>query len=230
MRWLIAVAGWVLLAPVALAQDAAQKLYEAMEQKLAKAKALSLDFDLEIARGDGIKLKGALILAAGNRFKLTFEGVSLKLKAKSTMVSDGKTLATQRSFDGKPESRTEPAPEKFSDIFTGHLSRSGVYWGLEDSHRKNPKEASLLKLSGFKMHPKEKVAGAEANVIEYHLTPPEANIDLMCKLWLDVQTNLPLKRTLVASRDSKVILRAVEIYSQWELDAKLPDGTFTLPK
>jgi outer membrane lipoprotein-sorting protein len=228
MRWLVAVGGWMLLTPVVQGQDEAQKLYEAMEQKLAKTKALRFDFDLEIARGGAAaKLKGVLILAPENRLKLTFEGVSDKLQAKSTMVSDGKTLATQRAFDGKPESETKAVPERFSDILKNHVSRTGVYMGLEDSHRKNPKEASLLKLSGFKMYPKEMVASVEANVIEYHLTPPDAKFDLLCKLWLDGKTNLPLKRVLeIADRK----FRVAETYTQWELDPKLPDGTFTLPK
>jgi hypothetical protein len=32
MRWLLIAAGWLVLAPIALAQNDAQKLYQAMEQ------------------------------------------------------------------------------------------------------------------------------------------------------------------------------------------------------
>jgi outer membrane lipoprotein-sorting protein len=231
MRWLIAVAGWVLLAPVALAQDAAQKLYEAMEQKIAKAKAHKFGFDLDaLDHDEAIKIKGTLILATGNRANMSFQGQEGKRSIKGKVVSDGKTMFTQMDLDGKPEMKTKPVSDKLFTVLVGYLSRTGLFLGFEIMDRENPKDAAELKLSAFKSAGKAKVGSRDANVIEYMLIPPDSKTPASCKLWLDAQTNLPLKRTLEANRDGKLVFRVVETYMQWELDPKLPEGTFTLPK
>jgi outer membrane lipoprotein-sorting protein len=231
MRWLIAVVGWVLLAPVALAQDAAQKLYEAMDQKIAKAKAHKISFDLDaLDHDETIKVKGTVIVAAGNRANMSFQGQEGKRSIKGKLVSDGKTIFTQMDLDGKPETKTKPVSDKLFATLVSYLSRTGLFVGFETMDRENPKDAAELKLSAFKSAGKEKVGSRDANVIEYTLTPPDGKGPASCKLWLDTQTNLPLKRTLEANRDGKLVFRVAETYAQWELDPKLPDGTFTLPK
>src|SRR5262245_49565980 len=85
----------VRLKAMRAAVDTAQKLYEAMEQKLTKAKAYRFDFTLEIMipdKKDPAKVKGTVILATGNRLKVTGEGDKDK-KTITVMVSDGKTVA-----------------------------------------------------------------------------------------------------------------------------------------
>jgi outer membrane lipoprotein-sorting protein len=232
MRWLTMVAGWLLLAPLVQAQEPAQKLFEAMEQKLGKAKALKVGIAIESEEGgEALKVKGTLILAAGNRMKLTMEGKGGKESIQLAMISDGKKLVTQSGPAGKPETENKAVHDKLFDLLVGYVSRAGLFIGVDAVDRADAKPASTLKLSDFKTIGKEKVEGREANVIEYQITHIAGKVITTCKLWLDAQTNLPLKRSLSTKRDDiKLVSRVDEMYIGWEMDPQLPEGTFTLPK
>jgi hypothetical protein len=222
----------LLLLPVSAAQgqDGAQKLYEAMTQKLAKAKAHKFDFEIDGFSGkSAIKWKGTMILAAGNRLKVIFAGQDGKFQVSSTIVSDGQTLAEQDEYDGKPGMRTLDVKEMLVDRVIGHLGPIGAYFGIINILRPQ-KNAGELKLSGFKTVGKDKVGDRDANVIEYQFPYTSKEFPMTCKLWLDEQTNVPLKRIVEAIEDGQVEFRAVETYSGWELDPKLPEGMFALPK
>jgi outer membrane lipoprotein-sorting protein len=231
MRWLIAITGWMLLAPVVQAQEA-QKLYDALEQKLAKARAYRFGFSIEAQDRDEItKAMGTVIVAADNRLKITFMGMVGKRPTKGTIVSDGKMLVSQGEFDGKPENKSRPASAKLSSATTAMLSRAGLFVAIDAAVEAGaPKDAAELKIMGLTSIGKEKVGDRDANVIEYQLLPAGEKTPATIRLWLDAQTSLPLKRTLEARDSDKVVFRVVETYNQWEIDPKLPDETFTLPK
>ena len=223
----------VLLLPASAvqAQDGAQKLFEAMEQKLAKAKAHKIAYESDGKEGDRPhQLKGVLILATGNRFKWTFEGKDNSRAVNGVVVSDGKMQVRKTESDNKPLQWGAPH-ERFFEFFVGHLGRVGVHAGYEALRGDDPLNPAKLKLSGFKMAGKEKVGSREANALEYQLMlPGDDKIKATCKLWLDVQTTLPVKRILEINWDGKVAFRSVETYGDWELDPQLPDETFALPK
>jgi outer membrane lipoprotein-sorting protein len=223
-RSILALALLLLPLSAVQAQDAAaaQKLYEAMEQKLAKAKACRFDFEID---GLFTKLKGTLLLSSGNRLKLTFAGLDGNDKVRNTIVSDGEKLATQYDLDGHSETVTTAADEKLVDRTIGWLTKSGAFVAASNIVDSEHRNAAIMKLSGFKMAGKEKVGGREANVVEYQFLVGKEMLPSTCKLWLDAQTNLPVKRIVEISK-----FRVVETYSNWELDPKLPDDTFTLPK
>jgi outer membrane lipoprotein-sorting protein len=227
MRWYIAIAAAALLVPAAQAQDAAQKLFEQMEQKVTKAKAYKFDFDLDATQGNSpIKVKGTLVVAAGNKLSFRIEGTQNGRAIKGTAVSDGKSMAFRKESEGKGEGKGKSTPEKLSETLTGWVLRAGLFVGAEQIDRSSPKDPAMLKLSDFKSAGKEKVEGREANVIEYTVARPDGSDRVTCKLWLDVKTNLPLKRTLEAV--GKVLV--TETYAHWELDPKLAEDAFTLPK
>ncbi len=52
---------------------------------------------------------------------------------------------------------------------------------------------------------------------------------MKCKLWLDSKTNLPVGRRMEVRRDGELLLETTEIYTQWELEPKLPKDSFALP-
>jgi outer membrane lipoprotein-sorting protein len=230
MRWLIIVVGCLVVVPAVQAQDAAQKLYEAMEQKLAEAKAHKFAFEID-GLGDGVpmKLKGAMILAAGNRLKMTIDGQVGKMPMKTITVSDGKTLAAHGELEGKPVKTSQPVDDKLFERLASWLPRAGLLLSFERIVSKNHKVPGQLKFDS-KVIGKDKTGGRDALAIEYQFAFPDDKDMMNCKLWVDEQTNLPLKRILEANRDGKLVLRVVETYTQWELDPKLPEGTFTLPK
>jgi outer membrane lipoprotein-sorting protein len=233
MRWLFAVLGWLLLAPVAPAQEAAQKLYEAMEQKLKEAKAYQFDFELHVSqKSDLAKGKGSLVLATDNRLKFTFAGTLDGRPSKSLLVSDGKKLVNQNEYDGKPRTTTKTVSAKLSAGATFILGRAGLFAILGAvTEGQDPKGAGEWKLSDFKTIGPEKIGDRDTQAIAYQVLPPGEKTPWACKLWLDTQTGLPLKRLLeVAAGAGKPSLSITETYTPWELDPKLPDGTFTLPK
>jgi outer membrane lipoprotein-sorting protein len=206
--------------------NSGQKLYEAMEQKLAQAQAHRVEFEIDALEGKkSTKARGTLILAKGNRMKMTSNVTRGKSADRITLVSDGKTLAVKGMDNGTPYSETRPVPDKLFDFAVGAASRLGVLYVTP-----RPPNTAGLKFSAFRAAGKEQVGKVEANVIEYVLTVESMNQSLKCKLWLDSKTNLPLKRTSEERTDQEVRFRVIETYGQWELDPKLPQDTFTLPK
>jgi len=212
--------------PAVAAQDGAQKLYEAMEQKIAKAKAFKFAYEAEGAS------KGILIVATGTRLKSTSERMDGKTAIKVMFVSDGKTLV----FQGD-EKRGKAVSDNFCDFFKGFLNRGGLLVAM-DSMAKPASfggkgklhDPATFKLSAFKMVGKEKVGGRQANVLEYQIMVPALpSFKATCKLWLDAQDNLPLKRIFVDINNGETN-RVVENYSQWEIDPTLAEDTFALPK
>jgi outer membrane lipoprotein-sorting protein len=214
------------------AQDGAQKLYEAMAQKLDKAKAYQFSFSMDAQESERpIKVSGTVVAAAGNRLKLTIEGQDGKRQLKGLVVGDGKMLALQFDVDGQVQLKTRPLHDKFFATFTGYVSQAGMSAAVEAGLRvPDADPASQLQLSSFKLVGKEKVTGRDCNVVQYQIARGDTKVSGTGKLWLDTQTNLPLKRTLELSREGKVEWRATETYNNWELDSQLPEGTFTLPK
>jgi outer membrane lipoprotein-sorting protein len=237
MRWSLAVLGCLVVVPVGRAQDRAQKLYEAMEQKIAKCKAFRFDFEIDTDQGGPMKAKGILILASDNRLKVTFE-VESKIKdgtrkSKGIMISDGKTFAETMETDSKPTTDSKAVSGKLFGVFVEQFCRTGAFTsveGIHRLHRANPKEDPLPKPGGFKLLTKEKIAGRDTNVIEFQLMDADPDTKMTCKLWLDPESNLPLKRIFEVDRKGLFRRQVIETYSHWELDPKLPDGTFALPK
>jgi outer membrane lipoprotein-sorting protein len=233
MRWLFAVLGGLLLTPFAPAQEAAQKLFETMEQKLKEAKAYQFDFELHVGeKSELAKGKGTFLLAVDNRLKFTFAGTLDGKPAKNLLVSDGKKLGSQGEFDGKPQASTsKTVSAKLSTGATFILGRAGLFAILGAvTNAQDPKGSGEWKLSGFKTIGPEKVGDRDTQIIAYQILPPEEKAAWTCKLWLDTQTGLPLKRVLEVATDGKLSLRVTETYTPWVLDPKLPEGTFMLPK
>jgi outer membrane lipoprotein-sorting protein len=223
----------LLLPSTVQAQDNAQKLYEAMEQKLVKAEAYQFQFSIEFQQ-KGIKVtqKGTFLRAKGNRVKLTVEEhLNGKLTTRKVMVSDGKDLATQQEVNGQQTTDRKLIDENLDAVFTAYLSRGNMMTALTLVPSKTPAlAASLLKPSDFRVLGKEKIDGRDAVVIEYKLTVEGTSSMAVFKVWLDAQDNLPLKRSFEAGPVDKGGTRLIETYSAWQIDPKLPDGTFALPK
>jgi outer membrane lipoprotein-sorting protein len=218
MHWLIAAMALVKLAPVVCAQDTAKELFDAMEEKLSGAKTHKVDYSMEsVTAGRPTKSKGTLTFA-GNKLNWTYTSeVTGKRPYKVSAVCDGKTMVTKTDIEGKPERYTEAA---LGEHLAEGFIRLGLFAGLEAARSKN------VKLSGFKLVGKEKVGDRQAHVIEYGVGKKDGPL---FRLWLDASTLLPLRRAIEAGAQGKGF-SVVETYTSWQLDPKLPDGIFTLPK
>jgi outer membrane lipoprotein-sorting protein len=214
--------------------DEAKKLFEAMEERLAKAKSVSLGFSVELP-GEGkplAKLKGSLAFAAGDRARLEAEGSAFGLDTKILVISDGKRMHVTTTLNGKPDRKEVPTPKNLTGALARVLSRVGVFPGLEPLQLDREKERELkpnemFSVSDLASRAKEKVGDREARVLAYkavlHGKQKEAYT-----LWIDPLTNLPLKRMLKSGIIEKG--RLIELYTGIKTDAKLDPKQFELPK
>lgn len=85
-----------------------------------------------------------------------------------------------------------------------------------------------LVASGFKVGAREKVGMRETQVLHYVVNGknPGPGAAVTITVWIDTQTNLPLKR--VCAMDNGI--RTEEVYSDWQLNATMDPALFELPK
>jgi outer membrane lipoprotein-sorting protein len=239
---LLALAALLFVAPArAPAQDGgeAKKLFDAMEEKLTKAKSLRLAFTSEMTKGGAErtdKIKGTLTLGQGDRFRLEAAGSVDGKDIKVVAVSDGKMTGLKRTRGGEPSPDVKKAPTR-KNIAAGlarTVSRSGVFLGLSgpslDPARKGDVELDkLFPVSDFKLGGKEKVEGREAQVLTYKLST-RGDEKLNVKVWIDPATSLPLKRVVTVPSKGGAEGRMVETYADIKTSAELDAKSFELPK
>ncbi|HYV38615.1 MAG TPA: hypothetical protein VE988_23220, partial [Gemmataceae bacterium] len=112
--------------------------------------------------------------------------------------------------------------------FADWLVRAGVFECFGNVlDRTKPRDVGKLKVSDFKTIGKEKVANRATTIIQLKIEGLDYPNGVTCKLWLDDQLNVPLKRLAEGVKGN---FRLLETYGQWNFDPKQPDNTFTLPK
>lgn len=234
MRFMILSLVVVYAAPPALAQESseAEKLFRKMEKNLAAAKSVRVAFEgtaegIADVRGT-LKYKGTLVLAAGNKARLDLDAEAGGKKRPMSLRSDGAKMTD----DGG----TANTPEHLFEEMIGFLKHGGYMAGyvFSSSDAGGKRSVAALKASGFRLGDKEKVGKREAQLIEYQLAlekaPEDApKLSLSEKLWLDAETNLPLKRVLSGKLMDKEF-KYTETYSEFALNPKVDDKVFELPK
>lgn len=137
-----------------------------------------------------------------------------------------------------PEIKTDP---RLTAVLAAMLSRVGLYHRFlreifpefEQQPGKNlpPFNADkTFPVSDFKLGRKEKVGGREAQVVTFQLALRLMELGgrpVQVKVWIDIKTNLPLKRELIVDGGA---LRFTDTYTDMKLDEKLDPRLFELPK
>jgi outer membrane lipoprotein-sorting protein len=225
----------VLLAVPADAPKEADQPLRRVEEKLAKAKSLHLEFEavLEASDGKSGKIKGTLDSQEGGKARLEMTGEVADKKLTMLMVSDGKKMSTTGLG---PASEPKDTPKKLDEIFRAIVARSGVLLPLfvaesvrDGEKPKEPDIDEMFKVSDVKLGKKEKVAGREAQAVEYKLTMKGTKAPLAATVWLDPKTDLPLKRVLKGMQDGET-MTITETYTDLTLDKKIEAKMFELPK
>jgi outer membrane lipoprotein-sorting protein len=220
------------LAP-AQSGDEAKKLFEAMEERIAKAKSVSLTFRIDAKLGgEHIKLTGSMAFAAGNKASIYFDGEVDGKPFKGRVVSDGKKIRFLEAAKTEEKTEDKPAPKQQNEILSATLSRVGLSLGLEWVEKIDRlggrKAEEWFPVSDLKLSRNEKVAGREAQVLTYTVRY-DAKRKMNARLWIDTQTGLPLKRELLSSAGvSKE--QITEIYNDLKLNEKRDPKQFELPK
>ena len=234
MRWL-ALLAVLCLAALASPQDGdADKLYRAMEKKVREAKSLHIVVSGEIDLQGTPKgtFKGTVDTAAGNKVRLDMEGESAGTKG--LFLTDGKTRYTKQADRVK----IDPKPwniDQLDKMVPGLIGRGGVFVTLmfiEPIDRgKKPEPFDLDKvvpIKNFKLGAKEMVGRHQAQVVEYQNEGNGKTVKV--SVWIDTQTQLPLKRLVVTERAGKTLSTITETYDTFAVNGKPDPKLFEIPK
>ncbi|HVS35983.1 MAG TPA: hypothetical protein VMS17_10425 [Gemmataceae bacterium] len=229
MRWLLTLPLLALTAwPAAAEQNEAEKLFRGMEEKVRAAKTLQLRFDLSITDALGKKgsVKGALILGDGDKYRSEGEGKLFGEAVKGVDVSDG----TERKAAGDPPPLDNAAasPKGVGAYFRAALPREGFFLSSLEMERRNDLPPDRFQLSDFRLADKEKIGERNTQAIQYTMRFKGAGDPLSMKLWLDAESNLPVKLVVMEGKSDWKDL--TETYSEFAIDAEVDAKSFELPK
>jgi outer membrane lipoprotein-sorting protein len=231
MRWIFLVSGLLLAAPAAAQENEAEKLFRTMEKKVRAAKSLEVVLEGTATQGDGkdVKWKGKLLVGDGNRFRMETEADADGKKHQSLLASDGKLV-----YSKGVSSATWPAHAENAERVRAFFARAGLSACSEaiDPESGIADLDKAFAAADFKLGAKEKIAGKDAQLIEYTLTVAKKGgkrETVKMAVWIDAQTQLPLKRRL-DGKEGDMTITVVETYSTLTLDAKIDAKVFELPK
>jgi outer membrane lipoprotein-sorting protein len=229
MRFL--VVGLLLLA-LGQENDQAKKLFGSMEKKLADAKGvqISVEATLDSTKGKG-KIKGTMLLTNENKARVEISGELLGKEFKMDMVCDGAKMIAKSSVFPKAAEPTD-APKDLAKTASEAVGRVGVLIGIFQGRpmqagKKAPSLDELLPVSDFAMGKKEKIGDRQAQEVQYLIKPSKKDT-IKVQVWLDAETNLPLKRILTGEEGNEKIT-VTETY-QIQLNPQIDAKKFVLPK
>jgi outer membrane lipoprotein-sorting protein len=228
MRWMVALTVLILTAPAFAQQEAAEKLYRAMEKHLRDAKSVKVVFESDASIDkDTTKMRGTVSVADGNRAHLDISGSDNGKPWSMTFIADGKMAYFTRT--DKPKGESKPVEANLSQTRPQILARGGVFATFQIGPAKETFDIEkVMGIGDFKLGKIEKVGLRDAQVVECTLKPDNGQVMKMA-IWLDTQTNLPLKRLLTAS-GPKGAIRVTETYTEIDINPTFNAKFFEIPK
>jgi outer membrane lipoprotein-sorting protein len=227
------------LVPGALGQDnEAEKLFRAMEKKIAEAKALKVAVMIEAGRDTKrpASFKGSLLLTKDNKARLKVSGVDFGEARNWEMVSNGKQVRLRPYAIGVSEVAKEEATLPTPKNFHGHIARQLSLLGVFPNLWRMPVSLVLaadgpqfkFDRRGLRAGAAEKVGGRDAKVVRYQMNLSGIkDDDTTFTVWIDVKTLLPLKRVSVFGPRSGGGT-VTEVYKELTLDPRIDAGAFDL--
>jgi outer membrane lipoprotein-sorting protein len=239
-KWFIAFAFTAVLvavssggAAVAIGGDAtgeeAEKLFRAMEEKLAKVKTLECSVEILCDFGgqmEALSYKGSLLLGEGNRARQEIYEPGKAPPIRLLMVSDGTRVSMQDN--GMSHPAIENTPKDLNRDILTWLARTGVFvphLPLPDVNADNAEVR--FPVANFKLGDKEKIGERATQRLDYQLSIKGQDPTFSVTVWLDTATGLPLQRKLF-SQVGKEQFTVVETYSKLTLDGKVDAMAFDL--
>jgi len=134
--------------------------------------------------------------------------------------------AGDQVLDKPPKDKDEQRPTR--EALLRIIARLGAepalmekkVWALED-----PTKVFLVK--GFKLGAKEKVGDREAQIVHYQIEDKRDGDVTEASIWIDTQTQLPLKRVLAGkTTDGRFTMTETYVFT---VDSKLEDKLFEIP-
>jgi hypothetical protein len=208
----------------------AEQLFQKMEAKLDKAKAIDLSFDITVEEQfaqirKGSRYKGTIAVMSGNKGRIEMRGEKagggeiLKFLG----ISDGTKAIVIVGGEGTP--KPGKTPKNYTATFLAHVARPGVLMSImplpPDVFAKEDDDfKDVFPVSDFKLGKKEKSGGRETQQVEYLLGVKGQKRTFPVTVWIDLKTALPVKRQVEGSYSETYELK---------LDGELDPKKFKLP-
>ncbi len=226
-----------------VAKNKAEDLFRQMEQACVHAKSANVAFSGKFQGATDGELKGSLLLATGNKFRLEMKGdLALgtdgiqPVPVNVAMVCDGKQSRTA-SLDPQIPSQVVDVTNNYDTEMRLKLARAGILGPMfmlaeNVPPGEKPREFDAEKqlgLSDFQLGENQIIGEQQALTIHHKLHNRNYTEPLMVTVWLDAKTKLPLKREITTKQDQRAIT-LTETYPTLTLDEKVDDQQFELPK
>jgi outer membrane lipoprotein-sorting protein len=233
MRYLSLLTLLLSAVPALAQENDAEKLYRAMEKKIRDCQTLRFSFTGE-AIADGKKivaLKGTVQVAEGNKGRIESDFAAAGKSLKLLVISDGQNKYTKEG----DQARTEPVDRKDSAVPLAMMARFGLTAAvvLARPEGKVKEEFDIdkeLPVKNFKFSVKEKVGKRQAQVVVFEMTVV-GDVQARVAVWIDTETQLPLKRTLtVDGKGKNDMVHVVETFTNFTINPKLDAKVFEIPK
>jgi hypothetical protein len=212
----------------------AEQLLRQVDETITAAKALRVEFEIDGGGVPDFPLRGSVVLAEGNRFRFEMRFKDSR-EPDWAAVGDGKRMAPLGN--GNRLSVPYPkaaAPAWHNAAVRRWLGRGGTAMSVlmmaehlqaTDSRERGAEAGPVA--SKARVLPDEMVGGVKARVVEYELTwkgaaPQEP---IKTRVWIDPKTKLPVRRTMDWSG-----IKFTATHTKFEIDPKLDDSLFELPK
>lgn len=221
----------VVVAALALAQQPkdAKDWFEQMEKKVQSAKSVKVVSTVSLKGAAKVDGEMTVVMAEGNKLNMK---ASSKVPGQATgdydkVISDGKKAATDTSK--KPGFNFRDTEKDLNSKCVSLLLRAAVFTAVDELTMPNsqPKIEDLT-LNNWKKGAIEKVGRQTAQIIEYDCNIKNVPVPLKCKMWIDTETMLPLKRTLVVGGGG-MEFRYTEVFNEFTIGQKVDDKSFQLP-
>jgi hypothetical protein len=141
-------------------------------------------------------------------------------------VCDGTTTSFRDPND--PKKDNEKAPKAVGAYFRAALPRWGFFLSTLNMRRSGELTPDAFQLSDFKLAGPEKIGERNTRVIQYTFKEKGAKDSLSVKMWLDAETNLPIKLAVTGGKSDWADI--TEAYSEFTIDAKVDAKLFELLK
>lgn len=230
---------WLSMAAIILTagagENSAVAQFKKMEQQVLKCKTLQTEVDI-VAGAETetfLAMKGRMLVAPGNKVRMELEGEIRKEKDKMVMVSDGTKMSMSNT---KRPAKDQETSKTMTEAALASYSRGGIVISLLMARSQGPdekpkafdidKDMAILEL---KLGKKEALGGGEAQAIEYKVSLEGNKEPLLVTVWIDLKTNLPIKRVATVT-EGKMTITITEKYAKTVLGCKLDEKEFVLPK
>ena len=217
----------LIVLAISLQDGTAEESYRRIEETLAKAKSLSIKYQVELAMG-GQKMtaSGTVLLKEGNRLKVTLSSADAGVaKQDASSVSDGSNVRSLPMRPGSTETEWV-TPKTLNERVTVALLRSGCFElhrlpGRMRDYDTNPKDS--LVVSDLRKGDDD----SGLRTLVYTLQEGSGRGEM--RVWIDPKTWLLRKRVLtLPAQGPQRPATVTETYETFAVNSEIPNEVFKL--